>query len=66
MAEKLPAAKELRAMPPTELQERLRTLRQELWQQRIKAKDGALQQTSQLGALRRQIARIHTLMREHP
>ncbi len=64
MAEKLPKTKELRAMPKNELEEQLRTLRQALWQQRVKAKDGALQQTSQLGAIRHQIARIHTVLKE--
>ena len=64
MAEKLPKVKDLRALPTTELQGQLQSLRQELWQHRLKAKDGSLQQTHQLRLVRRQIARVQTLLRE--
>ena len=64
MAEKLPKVKDLRALPATELQGQLQSLRQELWQHRLKAKDGSLQQTHQLRFVRRQIARVQTLLRE--
>ena len=65
MDEKRPMIKELRALPPVELQAQLQTLRQELWQRRLKAKDGSLKQTHQLRFVRRQIARVQTLLREH-
>ena len=64
MAEKLPKVKDLRALPTTELQGQLQSLRQEFWQHRLKAKDGSLQQTHQLRLVRRQIARVQTLLRE--
>ena len=57
-------AKDLRAIPEDELQGQLKKLRQELWQDRVKAKVGAVQQTHRFGVLRRQIARIHTVMQE--
>ena len=62
MDEKRPMIKELRALPATELQAQLQTLRQELWQRRLKTKDGSLQQTHQLRLVRRQIARVQTLL----
>ena len=64
MAEKLPKVKDLRALPTTELQGQLQSLRQELWQHRLKAKDGSLQQTHHLRFVRRQIARVQTLLKE--
>ena len=59
-----PKPKELRATPAPELQTQLNALRQELWQQRQTIKDGTLQKTHQLRVLRRQIARVHTVIRE--
>lgn len=64
MADKLPPVKELRTLPSAELQHQIEKLRSELWQQRLKARDGALQQTHQLNAMRRQIARIQTVLSE--
>ena len=64
MAEKRPGVKELRALPAVELQGHVQSLRQELWEHRVKAKQGALQQTHLLRALRRQIARIQTVLSE--
>ena len=66
MADKQPSAKELRTMPAAELTAQLQTLRQELWGYRTKARDGALQQTHLLRALRRQMARIQTIVGEQP
>ena len=63
MAEKMPTAKELRALPEADTKTHLETLRQELWQTRIKAKEGALQQTHRLRVIKRQIARLHTVLR---
>lgn len=56
--------KDLRAMSTPDLQQQLHALRQELWQQRLKAKAGALQQTHLIPMTRRQIARAFTVLRE--
>ena len=64
MAQKLPKAKDLRALPEPELRNELDKLRKELWQSRLKAKDGSLQQAHQLPLARRQIARVETILRE--
>jgi len=64
MAEKLPRAKELRALPAAELHGQMETLRQELWAERGKTAEGARQQTHRLGLLRRQMARIQTVLNE--
>ena len=63
MAEKRPSAKELRALPQTDLREQAAKLRQELWQQRVKTKEGAVQQMHHGRVIRRQIARVLTVMR---
>ncbi len=62
MSKKAPNAKELRGMPEADLKTQLETLRQELWQSRAKARQGALQQTHLLRSLRRQIARAQTVL----
>ena len=64
MATKRSKAKDLCAMPAADLEQQVAQLRQELWQQRLKARDGSLQQTHQLSAARRQVARIQTVLRE--
>lgn len=64
MAAKRLGAKELRAQSAGELKEQIEQLRQELWQQRLKAREGGLQQTHQLSLGRRQIARIQTIIHE--
>ena len=64
MAEKPVQVKELRALPDQDLQSQLEKVRKELWQTKSKSKEGSLQQTHVFGGLRRQIARIETLLRE--
>ena len=64
MAEQHSSAKELREIPVGELQTQLQSLRQELWTQRVKAKEGLLQQSHRVGLLRRQIARLSTVLNE--
>jgi large subunit ribosomal protein L29 len=64
MAESATRAKDLRAVPAADLAAQLAALRQQLWQHRLKARDGSLQQTHQLPMIRRQIARIQTVLRE--
>ena len=56
--------KELRGLSEAELQNELEQLRRGLWDNRIKAKDGAMTHTHLLSATRRQIARVHTILRE--
>lgn len=63
MAKTMPSAKDLRALPAEDLNAQLSKLSQELWQQRLKAKDGSLQQTHRLRLLRRQLARVQTTLR---
>ena len=64
MPEKRRTAKELRGLPVAELSTQLQTVRKELWQYRGKAREGALQQTHLLRALRRDMARMQTILRE--
>ena len=64
MAETRPAFSELRRLPGADLNTQLEKLRQELWQLRVKTKDGASQQTHHAAIIRRQIARIMTALRE--
>ena len=66
MAQKLPKTKDLRALPDPEIRTELEKLRQEQWQHRLKAKDGSLQQSHHLPLIKRQIARILTVIRERP
>ena len=64
MAETILKAKDLRNQSATELQGQLEKLRQELWQGRMKVREGALQQHHVLSRARRQVARIQTVLRE--
>jgi large subunit ribosomal protein L29 len=64
MADKQPKAQELRALPEADLRAQLVKLRQELWGHRVKVKAGALPQTHLLPMVRRQIARLETVLRQ--
>ena len=64
MAKKRPTAKALRELPRADLLAQVEKLRQELWQHRIKTKEGATAEMHHIPALRRQIARIHTVLKE--
>ena len=64
MATKRARAAELRNLASSELKAQIEQLRQELWLQRMKARDGSLQQTHHLSAGRRHIARIRTVLNE--
>ena len=64
MAAKRVRAKDLRAQSAQELREQIAQLRQYLWQQRLKAREGGLQLTHQLSAGRRHLARIATVLNE--
>ena len=63
-AAKRPKAHELRGLPSADLRAQVQQLRQELWQQRLKVREGSLQQTHELRAARRQIARVATVLNE--
>ena len=64
MAKRQAPVKDLRGMPEADLRAQLSQLQQDLWQRRMKARDGAAQQTHHMPEIRRQIARIHTLLNE--
>ena len=64
MADKRPRAKELRGLPKADIEAQLTGLQQELWQHRQKTKEGAQPKMHHIPAVRRQIARIHTVLRE--
>lgn len=57
-------AKELRGLSATELKQQIEQLRQDLWQKRLKVREGSLQQTHTLQSARRQIARTYTVLSE--
>ena len=56
--------KDLRGLSDAEWQEQLQTLRRDLWTARLKAREGSLQKVHQVGVMRRQIARLHTIREE--
>lgn len=56
--------KELRELAPAELQKKLRDSRQEILQMRLKKQTGQLEKTHLITALRRNIARMETLLRQ--
>lgn len=64
MATKPTTMKVLRELSEGDARAQLQKLRQELWQDRMKIKDGSLQQAHRLRAARRQIARLETLLGE--
>jgi large subunit ribosomal protein L29 len=55
---------ELRVMETEELENRLNDTRQELFNLRFQLVTGALDNTSRIGEVRRQVARMETLLRE--
>ena len=58
------ASKVLRNLSEADLQSQLDTVRRGLWGHRAKLREGALQQNHQVGAARRQIARLLTALNE--
>ena len=65
MAEQRMNAQALRQLPAEELHTQLASLRQELWQGRMKVDTGAVPQSHHVSHVRRQIARILTILQEH-
>lgn len=56
--------KELREKSPSELEKALRDIREELLNLRLRKQTGQVEHSHQLKELRRELARIQTLMRE--
>ena len=57
-------AHELRELTDDVLSDRLSQAKQELWKRRLDLATGQLDNTSEMGKYRREIARISTLIRE--
>ncbi len=64
MATKQPTTKELRAMPDAEMRVQFEKIQQELWRHRVKVREGSLPQTHLIPAMKRQLARMQTILRE--
>ena len=64
MAEQRADAKALRALPPADLTAQVEAIRRERWEHRLKIADGSVRQTHRLRTLRRQLARVLTVLRE--
>ena len=61
---KIITAEELRAMSTEDLQGKLKELKEELFNLRFQAATGQLESHGRLTAVRKEIARIYTVMRE--
>ena len=57
-------AHELRELTDDVLADRLSQAKQELWKRRLDLATGQLDNTSEIASYRREIARLHTLIRE--
>ncbi len=57
-------ANELRELTDESLVDRLSEAKQELWKRRLDLATGQLDSTTEIMSYKREIARIHTLMRE--
>ena len=60
----MPAARELRELADDELETRLREAREELFNLRFQLVTGQLDNSSRVGQVKKDIARITTLLRE--
>ncbi len=58
------SAKELRALSTDDLSAKVRELRSEYFNVKVKRSTGQLENTAKLGLLRREIARVETLLGE--
>ncbi len=58
------SAKELRALSTDDLSAKVRELRSEYFNVKVKRSTGQLENTAKLGLLRREIARVETLLCE--
>ena len=57
-------ASELRGLPADDLVSKSKELRGELFNVRVKHSTGQLENTAKLGSLRRELARVETVLRE--
>ena len=57
-------AKEIRDLSPEEIKKKLRDTREELVQLRVRKQAGQVEKSSELRALRRDIARLETVLTE--
>ncbi|MFH1045916.1 MAG: 50S ribosomal protein L29 [Candidatus Omnitrophota bacterium] len=57
-------AKEVRELPKEELEQKILTLKEELFHLRYQSKTGRLEKPSRIRAVKRDIARINTIIRE--
>jgi len=57
-------AAELRGLSPEELEEKARERREELFNAKVKHATGQLENTARLGTLRKEIARLETVLAE--
>lgn len=57
-------AAEIREMSNNEIEERLEESREELWNYRFKHATNQLENTSQIGNVRKVVARLQTVLRE--
>ena len=60
----MPSASELRELPDAELVTRLADAKQELFNLRFQHATGQLDNTARLGQVRKDVARLNTLLRE--
>ncbi|MBS0631025.1 MAG: 50S ribosomal protein L29 [Verrucomicrobia bacterium] len=57
-------SKEIRDLAPAEITTKLRELREQLLQLRLRKQTGQVEKTSQLRSLRKDIARLETILNE--
>jgi large subunit ribosomal protein L29 len=60
----MPTAKELRELPESELEQRLDEVKEELFNLRFQNATGQLDNYKRLGALKKDVARIRTILRQ--
>lgn len=64
MATTTTTTEELRQLPADELENKVREMKEELFNLRFQAATGQLESHGRLGAVRKEIARVYTIMRE--
>lgn len=64
MATTTTTTQELRQLPAEELENKVREMKEELFNLRFQAATGQLESHGRLGAVRKEIARVYTIMRE--
>lgn len=64
MAEKTTGVAAFRVLNEADIQEKLQAARKQLWDTRQKLRAGTVQQTHHVRALRKDIAKMHTVLNE--